>query len=153
MTTRQSLGPPAYASTQRPTIAEIAKSRPHRGAGAPPRCSSHKSAILALLCERGPQGVLGSELYNSPEKFGRSPRNRISELRAEGHLIEGKPHGSSDWFYRLIRDNAGEKPATDSSDWYTRQTGKPRPGWQARPFSEKRMADPNCFVLTPPEPR
>lgn len=111
----------------RPEIAELAECRPHQGTGVPSRCFSHKSAILALLRDRGPQGVLGSELYARPDLYGRSPRNRISEARRDGHLIEGKPHGSSDWFYRLIRDNTGEKPASNSPDWYERQTGKPRP--------------------------
>jgi len=88
----------------------VAKTRPQRGKGAPERCASHKSAILILLRERGRKGVLGSELYSRPDLYGRSPRNRISELRRDGHLIEGRPHGSSDWFYRLVRDDSGEKP-------------------------------------------
>ena len=96
---------------------------PRRGSGAPARCASHKAAILELLRERGPQGVLGSELYARPELYGRSPRNRVSELRAEGFLIEGKPHGSADWFYRLIRDNAGVTPlsAKPESDFMRRR--------------------------------
>jgi hypothetical protein len=108
---------------QRPTLGEVARAKPQRGSGAPGRCASHKAAILELLRERGPQGVLGSELYDCPEKFGRSPRNRISELRAEGFLIEGKPHGSADWFYRLIRDNAGVTPlpAKPESDFMRRR--------------------------------
>jgi hypothetical protein len=103
---------------------------------APVRSRSHYEAILTLLRERGPQGVLGSELYSRPDLYGRSPRNRISELRRDRHLIEGKPHGSADWFYRLIRDNAGIAPSTrsnasvgavaDTPDWYERQHG-PRP--------------------------
>jgi len=93
-----------------PSLSEVGRARPQRGFGVPARCVSHKAAILALLRKRGPQGVLSSELYDSPENFGRSPRNRVSELRAEGFLIEGKPHGSSDWWYRLIRDKDGEKP-------------------------------------------
>lgn len=137
----------------KPTLSELRDATPRRGTGAPGRSRSHYEAILELLRERGSRGVLGSELYARPELYGRSPRNRISELRHDGHLIEGKAHGSSDWFYRLIRDNAGAEPPSDSRDWYTRQTGKPRPGWQSRPFSEKRMAQEDCFVLTPPEPR
>jgi hypothetical protein len=93
------------------TLDELAKARPKRANSAPARCASHKSAILALLCERGPAGVLGSELYNSPEKFGRSPRNRVSELRREGHLISGAPRGGSDWHYVLIRDSNGTQYA------------------------------------------
>jgi hypothetical protein len=105
---------------------ELAKARPKRGNGAPLRSRSHYAAILQLLRERGPQGIRGSELYGRPDLYGRSPRNRISELRRDGHLIEGKPLGSSDWFYRLIRDNAGAKPFSDSPDWYERQSGKLR---------------------------
>lgn len=109
------------------TFDELAQAAPKRGSGAPARSRSHYHAILELLRERGPQGVLGSELYSRPDVFGRSPRNRISELRKDGHLIEGKSHGSSDWFYRLIRDNAGAKPQAKSPDWYERTTGQPRP--------------------------
>lgn len=109
-----------------PSLGEVSQARPQRGKGAPERCASHKSAILILLRERGPQGVLGSELYSRPDLYGRSPRNRICELRKDGHLIEGKPHGSSDWFYRLIRDNAGAKPQAEPLDWYEHATGQPR---------------------------
>jgi hypothetical protein len=81
------------------------------------------SAGVHWLRERGPQGVLGSELYSRPDLYGRSPRNRISELRRDGHLIEGKPHGASDWFYRFIREASGANP---SSDCYEREHS-PRP--------------------------
>jgi hypothetical protein len=104
---------------ERPTLSEVARAKPHRGSGAPGRCASHKDAILALLRERGPQGVLSSELYDSPEKFGRSPRNRISELRAGGCLISGEPRGASDWHYVLIRDSEGAKPS--ESDFMRRR--------------------------------
>lgn len=109
------------------TFDELAQARPRRATGAPARCRSHYMAILELLRERGPQGVLGSELYSRPVLYGRSPRNRISELRKDGHLIIGKPQGSADWWYRLIRDNAGAKPQTESLDWYERTTGQSRP--------------------------
>ncbi len=114
------------AIQSQPTISEVGRARPQRGSGAPARCASHKAAIHAFLRERGPQGVLGSELYARPELYGRSPRNRISELRKAGHLIEGKPQGCSDWFYCLIRDDKGVKPLADSPDWYEREHG-PRP--------------------------
>src|SRR5438876_756729 len=58
--------------SSRPTLTEVSQARPRRGNGAPSRCASHKSAILGFLRERGPQGVLGSELCKSPDKFGRS---------------------------------------------------------------------------------
>jgi hypothetical protein len=127
-----------YRDTIQPTLAEIAESRPPRGSGAPFRTRSHYQRIRTLLFERGDIGVDASELYAHPDLYGRSPRNRISELRTdlkkEGsvYMISGKAKGSSDWHYKLIRVNAG---------------------WQPRPFSEKRMAQDDCFVLTPPEPR
>lgn len=122
----QSQSNPRAAKRASPTLAEVEQARPKTGTGAPARCGSHKAAILAFLRERGPQGILGSELYNSPERFGRSPRNRVSELRKEGFLISGEPHGDSDWHYILLRDSFGAKPIT-SGDWYERQTGRARP--------------------------
>src|SRR5215469_11672291 len=109
-----------------PKLCEVARAKPRRSSGAPIRSRSHYATILQLLRDRGPRGVLSSELYARPELYGRSPRNRISELRKDRHLIEGKPHGSSDWFYRLIRDNAGVKPLADSPDWNEKATGRPR---------------------------
>ena len=108
---------------ERPTLCEVAKAEPRRGSGAPIRSRSHYATILQLLRDRGPRGVLSSELYARPELYGRSPRNRISELRRDGHLIEGKPHGPADWFYRLIRDNAGVTPlsAKPESDFMRRR--------------------------------
>lgn len=117
------------------TLAELAQARPKRGAGAPARTRSHYEAILEFLRKRGPQGALGSELYSRPDLYGRSPRNRISELRKDGHLIEGEAHGSSDWFYRLIRDDANAEPQAESSDWYERSTGHPRPQLDKCDFS------------------
>src|SRR5262249_11489057 len=116
------------------TFDELAQATPRRGS-APVRSRSHYDAVLELLRERGTQGVLGCELYSRPDIYGRSPRNRISELRKDGHLIEGTPHGSSDWFYRLVRDTSGVKPFADSPDWYERATGRPRPESQRDDFS------------------
>src|SRR5258708_2328715 len=143
-----------------PTLGEVGRTRPPRGNGAPSRCQSHKERILALLKERGSAGVLSSELYDSPELYGRSPRNRISELRKpDGCLIETIPVDSSTVRYVLLRDSNGEQPnqnppRTESRDWYEREHGT-RPSahpWK-KPFSEKRLTEPDCFVLTPPEPR
>src|SRR5712671_3238499 len=82
-------------SDSRPTLGEVAESRPPRATGAPSRTRSHYDRILALLRERGPAGVLSSELYDAPHLFGRSPRNRISELRRDGHLIKTLHAGAS----------------------------------------------------------
>jgi hypothetical protein len=112
----QRVGPSTGRSQVSISLAEVSRARPWRGTGTPGRCASHKSAILTLLLARGPAGVLGSELYNFPEKFGRSPRNRISELRAEGHLISGVPRGGSDWHYVLIHTKDGSKPPSNLPD-------------------------------------
>lgn len=109
------------------SLRDVEAAKPLRSAGVPERARSHYEAILQLLRERGQRGVLGSELYASPELYGRSPRNRISELRRDGHLIEGKPYGSGDWFYRLISDNEGVKPVADSPDWYHGQRPSHKP--------------------------
>jgi hypothetical protein len=76
--------------------------------GAPERTKSHRAAILALLRDRGPRGVLASELYDAPEMYGRSPRNRISELRRDGYPIQGAARGASDWHYWLVQDKPRE---------------------------------------------
>jgi hypothetical protein len=117
-------------------VEQIEQARPRRLRGAPERTRSHYNRILGLLRERGPAGVLASELYDAPHLYGRSPRNRISGCRKDGHLIEGKPRGASDWHYVLIRENerpperpAPGKPAqriklTNSPDWYEREHGQ-----------------------------
>ena len=82
---------------------------------APSRTLSHRHRILDFLRERGLRGVLGSELYARPELYGRSPRNRISELRKLGLRIEGEAHGGHDWKYWLLPDCAPEKPRSAGS--------------------------------------
>jgi helix-turn-helix protein len=100
-----------YRDTIQPTLAEVAESRPPRASGAPSRTRSHYERILALLRDRGPAGVLSSELYDSPELYGRSPRNRISELRQAGHLIRTIPAGGSVVRYVLAHENPVPAPA------------------------------------------
>jgi hypothetical protein len=70
----------------------------------PARTDSQRARILSLLRERGAAGVLASELYDQPLRFGRSPRNRLSELRKAGFRIVGEARGSSDWHYTLIAE-------------------------------------------------
>jgi hypothetical protein len=91
---------------------------PKSGSGAPARTASHRDRILDLLRERSSQGILASEMYDQPHLFGRSPRNRISELRRDGFVISGEARGASDWHYVLL---------PDSEDWFERETGQPRP--------------------------
>ena len=76
----------------------------------PLRTKSHKTRILALLKERGSRGVLASELYDQPMIYGRSPRNRISELRQAGYNILGEARGASDWRYWFVPDIPESEP-------------------------------------------
>lgn len=81
-------------------------------------------------------------------------RARINEMNDAGWLITSVDLPRSQWIrgvrtaYRL-----DSKPLRPDGDWYEREHG-PRPAhpWK-KPFSEKRMSDGDCFVLTPPEPR
>jgi hypothetical protein len=123
------------APNSRPTLSEVAQAEPQRGTGAPSRTRSHYAAILQLLRERAVQGqgVLGSELYARCDLYGRSPRNRISELRRDGYLIKGKPHGSADWSYWLIRDNTGQSyPTSHHGEVESAQSPKPETAWEDR---------------------
>jgi hypothetical protein len=86
-------------------LEEMAKARPPRGTGAPSRSRSHYTRILELLRARGPAGVLSSELYDAPHLYGRSPRNRVSEMRADGQLIQTVPVGASAVRYILTHEN------------------------------------------------
>jgi hypothetical protein len=92
---------------------------------APSRTRTHRECILSLLRERGTCGVLASELYDAPELYGRSPRNRISELRKDGFGAEGEARGASDWHYSLVQDKA--RVAEPSEHWQDRPrtTGLP----------------------------
>lgn len=87
------------------------------------RAHSHYGRILELLRERGSRGVLSSELYDNPALFGRSPRNRVSEMRRDGFEIRTVQVNASTVRYVLLADR-GEQHAP--RDWYEKQTGKPR---------------------------
>jgi hypothetical protein len=93
--------------------------------GAPLRTRTHRERILALLRERGPSGVLASELYDAPHLYGRSPRNRISELRKGGYRIEGAARGASDWHYRLVQDKPQAPELPEHWQDRPRMTGLP----------------------------
>jgi hypothetical protein len=98
------------------TIHEVEPSRN----GVPARAHNQKLAVLSKLRERGDLGVLASEFYAEPIRFGRSPRNHISVLRKQGFDIHGESRGESDWFYKLLT-----RPSL--TDWYEETAaGKPQ---------------------------
>jgi hypothetical protein len=92
------------------TLETLRQAKPLRSSGAPERAHAQYGRILALLRERGGAGVLARELYDYPEQFGRSPRNRISELRQDGHLISGQWEGK-DFRYCLLREAENSAPS------------------------------------------
>jgi len=113
-----------FKPQSKPSLEQVAQARPPRGSGAPSRTRSHYARILVLLRERGSAGVLSSELYDQPHLFGRSPRNRISELRKDGHLIKTIPAGASVVRYVLTHENPFP---------VERPTIKPAVEWNERP--------------------
>jgi hypothetical protein len=113
-----------FSSHGKPSLEEMAQARPPRGSGVPSRTRSHYERILALLRERGSVGILSSELYDAPHLYGRSPRNRISEMRKDGHLIKTLSAGPSVVRYVLTHENPSpvERPSV-----------KLPPEWKDRP--------------------
>ena len=103
-------------------------------AGPPPTATSQRQRILERLRDAGHRGVLAAALYDDPQcRYGRSPRNRISELRAMGHKITGEWEGKVNFRYTLIEETQAPKALPDygaqkNLDWYQRQTGQSRPG-------------------------
>ena len=103
-------------------------------AGPPPTATSQRERILERLRAAGARGVLAAEFYDDPEcRYGRSPRNRISELRAIGHKITGEWEGKVNFRYTLNEETQAPKALPDYGaqkklDWYERQTGQGRPG-------------------------
>jgi hypothetical protein len=122
--------------------------------GAPAFAASQRDKILELLRQAGPRGISRSDLifHHRMTQCG----TRIFELEQMGYVIrhDSRP-GQRYVTYVLVSEPLTPKPIPSGADWYTIQTGKPRPSghpWE-KPFSEKRMAQDDCFVLTPPEPR
>jgi|SRR5579862_3272591 len=79
------------------------------------RARSHYENILELLKQRAEsgQGVRASELYRDPQRYGRSPRNRISEANQRRWNVGSKPYGEGgDWFYWLRSDDSGKEYPT-----------------------------------------
>jgi hypothetical protein len=130
----------AFSGT--PTLAQLEQARPYRPDGPPGNAEAHTQRTLECLEAARAIGCTTQELR--AKGCGERPPNRVCDLRKRGIAIKTKrePHGVTRYIL------AKYLPA--SGDWYTRQTGKPRPGWQARPFSEKRIAQDDCFRLTPP---
>ena len=100
--------------------------------GPPERANSQRQLILERLREAGAHGVLSAELYDDPQcRYGRSPRNRIAELRKMGHEIQGEWESKVDFRYTLVEETRAPKVLPDYNaqkklDWFKgRATGLP----------------------------
>lgn len=139
----------------------------------PSRNNHHRQAVLDYF-RALPKNLPGRQCPSTSElthdgRFGLRPPNRINELmhgKHDGHAYDFERisfgHGEYRWrFHEPNRPGYPKDkrqsvlPLAPGEDWYTRQTGKPRPPshpWKAA-FSPKRLSDSDCFELTPPEPR
>lgn len=112
------------------------------------------SRIEKILEQAGPRGV--HRAYFVHTLYWSQAGARISEMNDLGWVIESVALPESQWV-KGIRTKyvLRSKPleVAPGEDWYVKLKGKPRPAdhpWKSA-FSEKRMADPDCFVLTAPE--
>jgi hypothetical protein len=122
--------------SERASFEELAQARPLRGNGPPANARSHYNNVAKLLCERGEQGLCaeGSYMYAHPELYGRSPRNRIHELKEDGWIIGRKRGDGGMAVYWLIRDNTGKSyPTLHHGESRSAQTHKPEIAWKDRP--------------------
>ena len=111
------------------------RTQPLKGSRPLERAASQRQRILERLREAGSRGVLASELYDDAQcRYGRSPRNRISELRKAGHRIAGEWESKADFRHTLLEETVSARPLrkyspkqrTPSDDWHGRATGKKR---------------------------
>jgi len=71
------------------------------------------------------------------------------EIENKTEWVNGQCRGS----YRIRRKEPAKTDSRHSRAEQFEREHNVRPGWQSRPLSEKRMAQDDCFTLTPPEPR
>lgn len=75
------------------------------------RAPSQRDNVAALLVERAKDGMCvrmnEPEILKNPQKYGKRPPNRISELNKQGWDVGSKPLGESDWCYWLRCDGDG----------------------------------------------
>jgi len=77
------------------------------------RARSHYLNVLDDLRSAGDRGITSEQLYSNRSRYGVSPRNRISEARANGFKIETVRISASAVRYILHTD---PRP-----DWYIRR--------------------------------
>jgi hypothetical protein len=116
--------------------------------------------IESLLRSRYGQWIPVYELSALALQYCARLNSIRKKLRAAGDLeeipapreqrVNGQLHN---WYCIRRKDTSEPVKAESRHDRAKQFERKSRPGWHPRPFSEKRMAQDDCFVLTPPEPR
>jgi len=121
------------------SLEQAERSIPHHPNGPREQHADDAQRLLERLREVGSRGITTGELIRDG-CCGLRPPNRAGDLRRQGHLIETIREGRGVFRYRLIRENPDPQPfrkrgkraeqsrLPESSDWFERQTGKPRPG-------------------------
>jgi hypothetical protein len=121
--------------------------------GRPAFADSQRQKILELLRAAGPRGVSREELI-----FGyrwTQCGTRVFELEGMGYKIrhESRPRERL-VFYVLESEPLKQQPIPTGADCYGQEHDKwPASHRYKKPLSDERLANPDCFVLTPPEPR
>jgi hypothetical protein len=110
--------------------------------GRPTFGETQRVAILRLLIDARGSWVPLPEILACAAQYNA----RIFELRRLGFAIENKTeeiNGLRHSWFRLASSLAPQpvelkdpKPITDSADWYTRATGKPRPSGKSTGFGD-----------------
>ena len=94
--------------------------------GRPDFAATQPDEILRLLREAGPRGV--SKAYLIFEKRFTQCGARVFELQQMGYAIRSEQRDGERFVtYILEGEPLQLKPLPPGADWYTRQTGKPRP--------------------------
>jgi len=114
--------------------------------------------IENLLRSRCGQWVPAYELSDLALQYCARINSIRKKLRAAGDTeeIENKTewvNGQCRGSYRIRRKEPDKPDSRHSRAEQFEREHNVRPGWHSRPFSEKRMAQDDCFTLTPPEPR
>lgn len=111
--------------------------------------------IESILEKAGSAGVHGAFFIYT--LFWSQFRARINEMNKLGWKIRGVDLSKCEWVRGICTKyvmDAKPLEVAPGEDWYEKLHGK-RPGVHPREktFSKKRLPDPDCFALTPPEPR
>lgn len=133
--------------------------------------NKHHCAALLQYFRELPRTLSGKECPSTLKlirngRFGQRPPNRINSLirgNLDGHKcdFEQISCGRGVYRWRLREPNRPGYPKDkhqtvltlpSCQDWYEKQIGKPRPGWQSWPFSESAWQT-RTALCCPQEPR